>query len=141
MLATLVGNDVLKGLQQKDRISQHAHQRRVASMSAERLSQLRADPSTGEPANDTESARNRLRDQKGVPLSAMVPRQRVGRESGSLGPVDAPTVAVLMKGRERCSRCRICSARYGHQLGAGRERPATQRATVTTLANVEFALK
>jgi hypothetical protein len=27
-----------------------------------------------------------------------------------------------------------------HQLGAGRERPATQRATVTTLANVEFAL-
>jgi hypothetical protein len=57
------------------------------------------------------------------------------------GPVDAPTVAVLMKGRERCSRCRICSARYGHQLGAGRERPATQRATVTTLANVEFALK
>jgi hypothetical protein len=58
MLATLVGNDVLKGLQQKDRISQHAHQRRVASMSAERLSQLRADPSTGEPANDTESRRH-----------------------------------------------------------------------------------
>jgi hypothetical protein len=57
------------------------------------------------------------------------------------GPVDAPTVAVLMKGRERCSRCRICSARYGDQLGAGRERPATQRAIVTTLANVEFALK
>ena len=27
------------------------------------------------------------------------------------------------------------------QLGAGRERPATQRATVTTLANVEFALR
>ena len=27
------------------------------------------------------------------------------------------------------------------QLGAGRECPATQRATVTTLANVEFALR
>jgi hypothetical protein len=54
------------------------------------------------------------------------------KESGLKLPTE-PSAASAAPGEDLLSPLR-------HQLGAGHERTATQRATVTTLANVEFAL-